>query len=512
MAATQTSTTGKILHNSYWYGLETVIETVVFLGTSILVARYLGPEKLGYFSYTSYFVQTITQMSGASLASATRKYMSEFLALNKPGTARAVYNLAFRYQLIGSVLITLLGLIGVALLSDRAHRLMASILVIAIIPGIMSWVPAQANQAFEDVSKNTKSAFGYIVSYVIVILLTVHFHWDLVGIASATLVGRCVEVVLRTVPLNATLRKIPLEALGGDLIARIRKYCVEAIGIQLLMSIVWGRSEMVFLGAFCKPAEAGFYSIGCGLADKLLLVPRTFGSATGITLMVEASRDTKRVDSIVRNAARFLLLVVMPVHLGAVAITAQAVHFIYGAKYAPAIPVLVIASLLSIPIAFGVISETLMRTADRQRSLLKWYIITGAVNLLLDWFLIRRYGAVGAAWGNGLAQTFSIFAIWRQARQTYNFGFPIASAVRLSIAASIMAVLAWGIAHAVPNPVGLVAAIVCAAPTYVVLVRLLRGLEPSDRGRLTMVAEGFPSILRKAYLAAIDFATPGVSS
>jgi len=46
----------KILRNSFWYGLETVLEAVVFLGTSIAIARYLGPEKLGYFSYINFFV------------------------------------------------------------------------------------------------------------------------------------------------------------------------------------------------------------------------------------------------------------------------------------------------------------------------------------------------------------------------------------------------------------------------------------------------------------------------
>ena len=84
MAATANTAAGKILHNSFWYGLETVLETIVFLGTSIAVARYLGPEKLGEFTYINFFVATVTRTSGSGLSGATRKYMAEFLGLNRP--------------------------------------------------------------------------------------------------------------------------------------------------------------------------------------------------------------------------------------------------------------------------------------------------------------------------------------------------------------------------------------------------------------------------------------------
>lgn len=250
MASKLNTSAGKILHNSFWFGLETIIEMVVFLGTSIAVARYLGPTKLGYFSYINFFVTIVTRTSGTGLSTATRKYMSEFIALDRLGTARAVYNLAHRYQLIGSIFIATLGLAAIVLFGDPQFRVMSSILMISLVPGLMSWVPAQANSAFQDVSNNTLSAFGYIAAYALTIILTVHFHWDLVGVASASLVGRTVEVFLRTIPLNATLRKLPLDTLDGDIIRRIRNFCIQAVGLQLLMTVVWDRSEMVFLRVF----------------------------------------------------------------------------------------------------------------------------------------------------------------------------------------------------------------------------------------------------------------------
>ena len=508
MADRANTAAGKILHNSFWFGLETVLETIVFLGTSIAVARYLGPEKLGEFTYINFFVTTVTRTSGTGLAGATRKYMSEFLGLGRPGTARAVYHLAYRYQLLASILITALGLISVFFFSAANYHWMSAILILSIIPGVMSWVPAQANQAFEDVYENTLSALGYIVTYAIIIVLTLHYHWDLIGIASAQLIGRSVEVIMRTIPLHMRLRKIPLDVLEQNIIDRIRQFCLQAVGIQLLMSVVWDRSELVFLRYMSGLRQIAFYSVSFTLANNLLVIPRTFGSATGITLMVESARDPKRIQSIIKTASRFLLLVVFPVHLGAAAIAAQALGFAYGTKYVEAIPVVMIASILSIPRAFQELAEVLLRAADRQKQILVWFSVTGVVNIALDYYLIKRYGAVGAAWGNGLSQTFGIVMIWMQARRYYTFKFPFEAAIRLLLAGTTMAIIAHYVVGLLPKPWGLIAAVISAAVSYIVMVKVMKGLEPADRNRLALMSEKMPGSLQRLYMSLVTFATP----
>ena len=509
MANVIKSVSSRILRNSFWFGLETILETIVFFGTSVAVARYLGPTKMGYFSYINFFVLIVTRTGGTGLASATRKYMSEFLALNRPGSARAVFNLALRYQFLGALAITLIGLASVLFFGDPQYRIMSCILIAGITPGVMSWVPAEANNAFEDVSKNTTSAFGYLVSYGLVIVLSLILHWDLIGIASATLIGRTVEVLLRSFPLRAKLQKIPLEALDSEVKLRIRRFCLQAMGLQLLVSVVWDRSEMIFLRHYASLEQIAFYSISFGLANNLLLLPRTFGAATGITLMVESVRDATRVNGIVRNACRYLLLVVLPVHLGAAAVTKAAIRFAYGPSYVGAVPVLVVAAILAIARGFQEIPEVLVRSADRQKQLLYWLAITGVLNMGIDWLLIPRYGAVGAAWGNGLSQAIGIGGVWVIARKLYRFGFPFGAAIRLLLSALVMAAVAFYISRMIPGMPGFFAAILVAIPIYLGMVKLTGGLEFSDRLRLEPIGNRLPGTARKAYRATIAFVTPG---
>lgn len=502
------NTSGKILHNSLWYGLETVLDLIVFMGASIAVARYLGPEKLGHFSAINFPVMLICAASGTGLASATRKYMTDFLGMGRVGAARAVYQFNYKYQLFGALAITVIGLCIVWPLVDRANRTMAVLMVLSIIPGMMSWVPANANLAFEDASKNTVSALGYVFSYAVMISLTLYFKWDLPGIAASFLIGRTVEMVMRTVPLNKFLKTLPLEPLPPDVAGKIRRFCLQAIAIQILISLVWSRSEIFFLTAFSDMKQVAFYSVSAGLVDRLLIFPRIFGGATGISLMAESARDRFRAGSIVNNACRYLCLIALPVHIGAALLARQAVWVVYGEKYIPAVPVMVVAALFAIPRAFQDMPDILMRTADRQWDLLRCLIYTGILNMAFDFLLIPRYGAIGAAFGNGIGQAFGVMLLWYTARKIYEFTLPFKAMVRIGIATAVMGSVTYAVSRRLTPVLGLCAGILAGIPTYLLMIRLLRALEPADYLRLKMIGNRFPSSIHRGFDGALRFMVP----
>jgi O-antigen/teichoic acid export membrane protein len=497
-----------ILRNSIWYGLETGIEIAVFFVSSIAVARYLGPAKLGYFSYINFFVSLLTRTAGQGVSVATRKYMMEFLGQDRPGVARAVYSLAYRYQLIGAVGISAAGILLVVLYGDPSYKSMAIILLASIVPGLMSWVPAQANAAFEDVRPNTISALGYLVSYAVVIAATIYFRWDLVGIASATLIGRAVEVILRTGPVNRRLRTLPLEKLEPELIHRIRRFSVQGIGLQLLTTLVWDRSELLFLRHFSTLEQTAFYSVSFTFTSNLLTAARVLSGSASISLMGEAGRSHERAREMAWSTCRFLLLLTVPVSLGAAAVTLSGISMAYGTRYLPAVPVLITAVLLGMPRIFQGVPETLLRAADRQDTILYWYGVTAVVNGLIDWLLIPRYAAVGAAWGNGIGQAFGVVVIWMACSRVIRLEFPWMATVRIGAASLIMAALAWFISHRIAGTIGFTLAVVAGGLVYPILLRVFRALDPNDRDRLALIGHRLPSALLPAFQALVAFMTP----
>jgi O-antigen/teichoic acid export membrane protein len=501
----------KILHNSYWLTIEMALETIVFMGSSIAVARYFGPTKLGYYSYINFFITTVQRTGATGLSMATRKYLSEYVALDRPGMVRAVYNLSYGYQLIFSLAIAGVGIACVLLFGDPNFRLMSCILLASVVPGLMSWVPAQLNQAYEDVANNTISAFGYMFSYAAVIALTIHFHWDLVGIAAATFISRTVEVIWRTIPVNRRLRVSPIEKMDLELKKTIRRFALQAVWVQVVIAAAFDRTELIFLRIYSTLDQMAYYSVAASLMSNLLTPSRILGNATAVTLMVEAVKDPLRVTSISRNACRYILLIMLPVGLGAIAVMEPLVRLVYGTRYVGAIAALIVATAFAIPRSLQWLTDVLLRIADRQKQLILWYSITAIFNVAVDLILIPRYGSTGAAWGNGLGQFFGVVCTWILARQFFVLKFPVLATVRLTVAAGFMAGIAYLISHTLPNAFGVTLAVLAAIPAYLILLRLVGALETADKTRLVEVAGRLPRPLRKAYVLAVNLAAPARS-
>src|ERR1700731_4026253 len=98
--------TSTIARNSGWYTVETLINNGLSFVTSIVIARYIGPAKLGYFLYVWWALNVAFNLGGLGIPTATRKYMSEFYGRGAPGIARPVFFQTLRYQFLLALTVT----------------------------------------------------------------------------------------------------------------------------------------------------------------------------------------------------------------------------------------------------------------------------------------------------------------------------------------------------------------------------------------------------------------------
>ena len=86
-----------IAKNSFWYGIETLTNLLLSFFTSVIIARSIGPEKLGYFLYMWWVAGVAGMVGSLGIPAATRKYMSEYFGRNEMGIAknRLLQNPAF---------------------------------------------------------------------------------------------------------------------------------------------------------------------------------------------------------------------------------------------------------------------------------------------------------------------------------------------------------------------------------------------------------------------------------
>src|ERR1700761_934910 len=100
------SNTKTIARNTGWNGLENLVSALVTLFTSIVIARTLGPSKMGYIIYVAWIASVATSLGGLGIPATTQKYMAEFLGMSDRGTARHIYFRTLMFQIVLATLAT----------------------------------------------------------------------------------------------------------------------------------------------------------------------------------------------------------------------------------------------------------------------------------------------------------------------------------------------------------------------------------------------------------------------
>jgi O-antigen/teichoic acid export membrane protein len=222
-------------------------------------------------------------------------------------------------------------------------------------------------------------------------------------------------------------------------------------------------------------------------------------------MMAQYGRDSSRVSELAKTSVRYLALISFPIHLGLAAIALPLVWITYGGKYSGAIPAIVVASCLGIPKAFFIPVQALLSSWERQDLIIRWGLVSAALNLVLDFTLIPKYGAIGAALANGGTQTFFSLALWLATVRLLNIRFPILPIAKTAAISAVMAIIVHLAISRVPALLGLTLAVILGAAIYLVLVRLTKVLYPTDHGRLLHLKSHVPSSARRLFEASLNW-------
>jgi O-antigen/teichoic acid export membrane protein len=247
-----------------------------------------------------------------------------------------------------------------------------------------------------------------------------------------------------------------------------------------------GRQADVLLIGFFRPAtdEAGCYSAASLLA--MLCASALLMGAEGVSLAAFSELE-RRVDRAGLGRLWSLhlkmdVLLSVPLLVFGALFSGDIVRALYDTRFASAAPMMLAYTLawILVRVTGGGTNMTVLYAMEDPRVPLAIYGASGSINLLLNLFLVHRFGAVGAVLGTGLSMigssvTSGVIVI----RRTGAF-FPIVFALKVLVASLAGA---W-LAHALPRPggvlgvalAGVVAIVVCVA-----LLRLLRPLHDDDR-------------------------------
>ena len=231
--------------------------------------------------------------------------------------------------------------------------------------------------------------------------------------------------------------------------------------------------------------------------EKILLLPTAFTTVVGASVMAQSGRDKKKLYEVTGLAPKYCFLISLPVMFGVAALSGPLIRLTYGERYLPVIPVLAIAAMLAAAKPLLPPVQSLMQAEERQMFLIKWGLLSGAVNILLDITLIPLAGAQGAAWANGLAQVFAISGVWVAATRSFRLPIPIPSILQILLSSTVMAICAWFTVRInAPVVIQMAAGIAVGALVYFLMLALTGCLNTADVQRFQSVLKRLPGPAR----------------
>jgi O-antigen/teichoic acid export membrane protein len=169
--------------------------------------------------------------------------------------------------------------------------------------------------------------------------------------------------------------------------------------------------DRLFVGAYLMPAEVGTYQAAAQASVMLGIVAGTFNSVVGPRIsLLHQSSQTERLEQVYKVATKWVVYASIPCLLVVCSTPRKVLGALYGASYMGGAGPLIILSIMWLTDALaGPAAILLIYTAHQKL----YSFITGvelALCVALNYLLIPRFGAVGAALATCLASTTMMLA------------------------------------------------------------------------------------------------------
>ena len=507
-----------IAKNSMWSGLDFAVTLVFVVFGSVLVARAMGPEKLGRYNYLLFLASITGSFATFGVPRAAGKYAAEFIGRGDVPSAHTIVRAALRLQFALGLALVAIWLVWIAVSLQRVEAIYTAVAVMSILPQMLTSVISFANLAAEDFRSNVLASLFSATAGFLGILATIVFNWDLIGLTSTLLLSRILDCGLRHQYFKKYFPAIPPGARVGswaempaDLRSRIVRFCWDGIILEVINVVVWNRSQILFLERYCSMREISFYLLGFNLVERLGSVVRMFTGAVEASVMVRYGQDSSSAGRMTGDCVRYAALLALPLLVGAAAVSDPLIRVLYGQQYVAAIVPLALLALLSVPKVLLSPVRQLLVAGESQSFLVRWGLFSSAVVILLNWLLIPDRGAVGAAVACGLGQIVAAAGPFVVAAQRHGGQVPWRRVQMTGVAALLMGAVAASIGGLQPSYLGLPGAVLCGTVLFLCLLRWMGNLESQDRHRLLGIAPLLPAALRPALRSTVSFLSPAAS-
>lgn len=480
----------RVLRNIVFNTTTVIIGRVAGLILTVILARLLLPELFGYFALALSVASIFQSLVDSGTSSAIIRYVAAAVGKKQLSLARGYFRFLFRIRfwlslLVGTLLFIFAKQIAIYVFNKAALILPLQALAPFIILQTVFGSYYALFYAVQKVKYATASMATYDISRVIFaptfIFFASYFGLTTFLVESAVIALSISTLLASFVVLFFAFTKEPefFKKAAAPIVGAVRAKLLKFLGfisIGIISGIVFAYIDIIMLGIFLPAQFAGFYRASVAIVFAIIGLI----SVTAVLFPVFTQFEGRHLLAAFQQVFKYSAILSIPCAFGLALIAQPTVRIIFGQEYIPAaVPLL----LLSFLIIEGV-NSSLYSTLFYSKEQPKWptisMIIATFMNIILNYFMILRWGMFGAAMATLISRYFNFIVLAVLARQKLKIT-PLVSLIYKPIAAALVmtAVLLFLPLPSIIIPTILLK-IVLGAAVYFGFLWVLKGISTAD--------------------------------
>ncbi|MBE9241030.1 flippase [Synechocystis salina LEGE 00031] len=358
-----------------------------------LVARYLGVEQFGMYSFATAFVGLFSTLATMGLPSLVVKSLT-----HEPERQNEILGTTFCLQLLGGIGSLVLSLLAVLLFRNH-DPLTVSLVAILASAGIFHafdtidiWYQSQVKSKYTVIAKNT----AFII-FAVVKLTLIHFQAPLLAFAGATIaevLAGAMGLVISYQVLGYSLWRWRWDfSVARELLQQSWPLILSGFTIMIYM-----KTDQVMLGEMIGDDAVGLYSAATRISEVWYFIPTAIVSSVAPSIY-QAKREGNELAYYqkISKLLKFLNTVAIMIAIPMTFLSGSLIDLLFGPEFSGSSAILSIHIWAALFVFMGVASSPWF-IAEDLTSFSFYRTLLGAIaNMLLNFLLIPRYAGEGAA-------------------------------------------------------------------------------------------------------------------
>jgi len=436
-----------LVRNTVWYGLVTVLGLGVGLAMSVILARGLGPARMGDYSYLLWAERTFSALATLGFALATVRYTADAFARGNAALAWGFVRFFLRRQVVSTSVVMAAALPLVLWAAPPELRWPFGVVLLALFPLTLENVYTNALYGAQRYDLTARNSTLKMTLQLLAATAAVVLGAGILGIVVGMVAGTVVSLVLQRRRVRALYPSAERGDVPAAMMPELRGFLVPLSVVVILDALVWDRSEVFFLRLYASPHDIAFYSLAFGLTTRAMVLPEVAAGALLPALSTLHGRGAHAdFGRVYRTALGYVALIGSPIAAIGAALAYPLVTLLYGAPYLPVAQLVGALAIISVVAAMRKVAWAALRALGDRRHALRAMWLSAALNVGCAAWLIPMYGTWGAVVANSAAQLAAALWAFCALARAHGCRFPTGDIVRTAGAAGAAFGVAWGLA------------------------------------------------------------------